>query len=553
MPITPHQMPTWQETAHLMQQYRDESIAALEPPVPTVPSELPLNVTALPSQLLSSSENTITTSSPEHLLASLASGTLLATTVTNAFLRRAALAQTLTNCITELLPSAALARAKYLDDYYAEHKKPIGPLHGLPISVKEHIAMKDLDINCGYISRVGTVGTVQSTILQILWKAGCVFYARTTQPQTLMHLECSSNLYGVTVNPYNRALTSGGSSGGEGALLGIKGSCLGIGSDIGGSIRSPAANNGVFGLRPTSYRLPVGGWQATMGGQEGVIAVIGPLSTSLEGVKVFMKTIIDAEPWLLEPSLVPLPWRWERDWLEKPMGKKVRVGVLWDDGVVKPHPPVLRAMRELVGKLEGVEEIEVVDWTPYKHDWAWKIIMNLYFADNGAQTTDAINSSGEPWRPLSRHIVADNPTVHELSITELWTWTLAREQYRTEYAKLLLDTGVDVILCPVGPGAAPLLDHAKYWGYTAQWNILDWPAVVFPAGKVVPEVDGREEGYQPRNEKDEFNYGIYDPEKYRDAPVSLQLVGRRYEDEKVLQALEFIQSKVGGLPLVPLD
>jgi len=290
-----------------MRDHRDESITAVQPTLSDVPSQLPLNITGLPKQLLTKREIEITETSPEDLLSALASGTLSSTEVASAFLRRAGLAQKLVNCITELLGPEALERASYLDDYLKERGKPIGPLHGLPISVKEHIAFKGKDINCGFVSRVGTVGHIQSHILELLWNAGCVFYARTTQPQTLMHLETSNNLYGETVCPFNRSLTSGGSSGGEGALLGMRGSCLGIGTDIGGSIRSPAANNGVYGLRPTSYRLPLEGLQATMGGQEAVVPVIGPLSTSMEGIKVFMKALIDQQPWLKEPSLLPFP------------------------------------------------------------------------------------------------------------------------------------------------------------------------------------------------------------------------------------------------------
>lgn len=106
---------------------------------------------------------------------------------------------------------------------------------------------------------------------------------------------------------------------------------------------------------------------------------------------------------------------------------------------------------------------------------------------------------------------------------------------------------VDVILCPVGPGAAPPLDCARYWGYTSQWNILDYPALVFPVTKVDTAVDKIDESYKPRNEKDEYNHQLWrsGPEKYTGAPVSLQLVGRRYEDEKVVEALEYIQGKIG--------
>jgi hypothetical protein len=261
---------TWQETAQSMQKHRADTIAAVDPAVPDPPTDLPLNVTGIPISLLSEEVISITDKFAEQLISDLASGKLTSVAVTKAFLQRAGLASRLVNCCTELLPETALERAKFLDDYYSKHKKPIGPLHGLPISVKEHVGMKGLDLNAGFVSWVGNIAPDDAVILKLLRNAGCVFYARTTQPQTLMHLETSNNIYGVTVNPYNAKLTCGGSSGGEGALMGMRGSCLGIGSDIGGSIRSPAANNGLFGLRPTTFRLPVVGWTATMLGEEQV-------------------------------------------------------------------------------------------------------------------------------------------------------------------------------------------------------------------------------------------------------------------------------------------
>jgi amidase len=95
--------------------------------------------------------------------------------------------------------------------------------------------MKGLTLNAGYVARYDHVATEDARVLQILERAGAVFHARTTQPQTLMHLETDSNLYGVTVNPYNGDHSPGGSSGGEGALIGLRGSALGVGSDIGGT------------------------------------------------------------------------------------------------------------------------------------------------------------------------------------------------------------------------------------------------------------------------------------------------------------------------------
>lgn len=557
------QMSTWQETAKQVQDYRDSTIASVEPPIPDVAKDLPLNVTNIPKEVLTEGEIELTESTPEYLLNALAAGWITSTEVTKAFLRRAGLAQKLTNCITELLPSRALARAAGLDDAFKKnHNKPIGPLHGLPISVKEHIGMEGLDLNGGFVSWIGRVADHDALILKMLWNAGAVFYARTTEPQTLMHLETSSNIYGVTVNPFNRSLTSGGSSGGEGALLGMRGSCLGIGTDIGGSIRSPAANNGVYGLRPTSFRLPTEGLTATMLPQEQIIPVIGPLSTSLEGIKVFMKSLIDQKPWIYQVSMLPIPWRYEQDLLpNSASGKtKLKVAVLRDDGIVRPHPPVLRAIKEVEEKLKAVEGVEIVEWMPYKHDHAWEIIASLYFCDGGGEEKEAINTSGEPWRPLSNFIITDNPHLKHRSIEEVWEWTAKRDKYKEEYNGLWnkTATGVDefgfpdgladVILCPAGPGAAPPLDCAKYWGYTSQWNLLDYPALVFPVTMVDPELDKKDENYQPRNEKDKYNHDLYEPDKYRDAPVSLQLVGRRYDDEKIIQALEFIQQNV-NVPL----
>ncbi|KAK8052388.1 amidase [Apiospora rasikravindrae] len=483
---------TWQEVAEDRRRHRDATVAESRIDAP------------LPEDL------SIINTDVEELVKWLASGEWSATIVVRAFLRRAGDAQGMVNCVAELLVDRALERAEWLDRYWVEHKKPVGPLHGIPISVKEHIAMKGLDLNAGFVSWVGRVAEEDALLLQILWDAGAVFYARTTQPQTLMHLETSSNLYGVCANPFNTSLTAGGSSGGEGALIGLRGSVLGIGTDIGGSIRSPAANNGIFGFKPTSERLPTLGWSAPMEGCEAILGTIGPLSTSLEGIKLFMKTAVGAKPWLKSPNLVAMDWRDTTGLFSE---KKLKVGVMWDDGVVKPHPPIARALCKVIDKLQKSQKVEVVDWIPKDHGRAWSII-------------------------------------HD--VTSLWSACAERDEYRRQYAELWNERGdVDVILCPAGPGVAPKLDAARYWGYTSQWNLLDYPAVAFPIHKCVSV---RKDGdaamtdhipleYIPRCEADKDNWSqweLYGAKGYKGAPISLQLVGRRYDDEKLLAALEVI-------------
>ena len=145
----------------------------------------------------------------------------------------------------------------------------------------------------------------------------------------------------------------------------------------GGSIRSPAANNGLFGLRPTSCRIPRMGCSAPQLGSGYIDGVLGPLSTSLDGIKMFMKTILAAKPWVTDPNLVPLPWRDEQSYLGENGRKKLKVAILWSDTVVKPHPPVMRALKEVVRRLHEVGGVEVVEWKPYKHDFAWELIVSF--------------------------------------------------------------------------------------------------------------------------------------------------------------------------------
>lgn len=104
---------------------------------------------------------------------------------------------------------------------------------------------------------------------------------------------------------------------------------------------------------------------------------------------------------------------------------------------------------------------------------------------------------------------------------------------------------VDVILGPASFGAATPLEQSKYWGYTAQWNLLDYPGAVFPVTTVDPAKDVKDSSYKPVNEQDQFIYDMYDPQVFEGAPVGLQLIGRRLHDEKVLAALDQIERAMG--------
>ena len=226
-----------------------------------------------------------------------------------------------------------------------------------------------------------------------------------------------------------------------------------------------------------------------------------------------------------------------------PQDRPLKIGVLWHDEVVRPHPPVTRALKQLTLQLQD-SSFEVISFAPYLHDEAWAILSSLYYPDGGEADSEDIAKSGEPWRPLSEWIIKDNPCVKKLSVGELAYWYEEREAYRKEYALHWNKHGVDALLCPVGPGVAPKHNTARYWSYTSQWNLLDYPGVVFPVTYVDKHIDVWDSDLGCATGHDDDNRKLWDPEEFHGAPVGLQLVGRRFEDEKILAILKCIEARI---------
>ena len=273
---------------------------------------------------------------------------------------------------------AAIEDAKMLDKYYAENKAPIGPLHGLPISLKDQFHVKGVETSMGYVGWINTFmgkkGTgnekvFESEMVKELRALGAILYCKTSVPHSLMSGETVNNIIGYTTNPKNRNLSSGGSSGGEGALIGLKGSPLGFGTDIGGSIRIPAAFNGLYGIRPSAGRLPYEGMANSMDGQNSILSVVGPLSHSATSLKMVIKALLSQQPWLHDPLCHEIPWRAEEENGVKTLiasKKQLAFGILKHDGAITPHPPVRRAMDIVTKRIEELGH-KVIPWTPPSH------------------------------------------------------------------------------------------------------------------------------------------------------------------------------------------
>ncbi|KAK5047350.1 hypothetical protein LTR84_006873 [Exophiala bonariae] len=503
------------------------------------PDELDVSGFIKKSNALSDDELKITESSATELITRMRTGELTALATVTAFLKRAHIGHQLLNFATEFLTQEALARAAELDKIFLSTGKLVGPLHGLPISLKEHIGLKDRITNATYVALIDNITTDDALLVRLLKTAGAIPIVRTNGPQSLMHVDCHNPIYGATLNPYHRRLTPGGSSGGEGASIGFRCAVMGVGTDIGGSVRVPAGFCGVYGLRTTALRNPYKGVVLPGQGQESIRCVISPLANSIEDINLFQSAVLDQEPWEEETSLTPLPWRTVGPY--KP--QDIRVGIMWDDGLTRPHPPVRRALQHAAGRLQEAG-VDVVDWEPYAHDLGMDMITDLYFPDAAQTQLELLHAGGEPIEPLTTNSFSwARPEA--ITVRENWDLNVRRDTYREEYHRLMKERGVDFILCPVNVGVATELGKGRNIPYTAIWNILDQPAVSIPTGlKLDPEIDMVEPDYTCRSAAEEYEYKRYVPELFANAPIGLQVVGKHYRDEETVMAAALIASLV---------
>ncbi|CAB1324660.1 unnamed protein product [Coregonus sp. 'balchen'] len=230
------------------------------------------------------------------------------------------------NCCTEVL----LECWDQLEDI-GSHKD--GLLYGVPVSIKENLGYKGYDSTCGVICKLDMPATVDSVLVEVLKRQGAIPFIKTNVPQGLLNYDCGNPIYGLTLNPHNPQKTSGGSSGGEGALIGGGGSVLGMGSDIGGSIRIPSSFCGICGFKPTTNRLSSRGASSCSRGQKSVLSSLGPMA---------------------------------RDVYQS--SKPLRIGYYENDGYAMPSPSMGRALRET--KAFSVQDLwrQHADVEDYMHE-----------------------------------------------------------------------------------------------------------------------------------------------------------------------------------------
>ncbi|KAJ6145322.1 hypothetical protein N7470_009217 [Penicillium chermesinum] len=481
--------------------------------------------------------------------------------VVRAFSKRAAIAHQLTRCLTEPLFDRALKRAKELDDHLRRTGKPVGPLHGLPISVKDTFWIKGVDSSIGLAAYAFQPAPENAPLVDLLHGLGAVIIAKTNVPQTLGCLDSANHLFGRTLNPLNRKLTAGGSSGGEGALLAMRGSMVGIGTDIGGSIRIPAMCQGIYGFKPSHGHVPYGGQQEGQipgKGRAGIQAVAGPLARSVADLGAVLAEIVPRAD-LFGEDCIPGYWPAPSVGGSLSPPRNYTVGVLKTNGNVTPLPPITRVLDEVAQILRHTPGVKVVEITPPPEFAQCHILASKLMAVDGTnKMLDAIEEFGEPLIPwltswYRRHepmpigkvaaLQAERSKI-EKAMLKMWTSGSSHERC------------IDAIICPQAGHPVPELDKYGLVDYTSCFVLLDYPSGNVPV-RAFAESD-----LQPGEEFKDPVLSKYDAKNrllwmksqstervYLDSPLSVQVVTPKQRDYELFRAMEIIDRAVQGQKL----
>lgn len=472
------------------------------------------------------------------------------------------------NAVTWRMDEAAEAAARACDDAVAAGVE-LGPLHGVPVSVKDQFEVLGTPSTRGLPSRSGHRSTREGPLLGRLRAAGAVPFVRTNVPVMLMEAGETHNLvYGRTNNPYDVERTPGGSSGGEGALLAARGTPLGLGADIGGSLRVPAHYCGIATIKPTSHRLPWGDnppefdeWQ------DAIVPQCGPMARTVADVTLGFRVLAQATDRLPGEAMVPpLP-------VADPDAVRLAdltVAVCEDDGGVTPSPAVRRAVREAADALADVGA-RVVPWDPVPADEVYDLYTSLLGGDGFRHLRRAVGD--DPLSPVTRLMTAAGHVPRPVARGLAGVLTRARQRgagrmaaaagSRTfdEYSDVLLarkrllrhvarafHEGPDIVLMP--PQAMVALRHGQFrsltWAFTTTFfsNLTGVPAGVVPvttvrAGEETDRSPGLDVVERLVRQNERGSVGL---------PVGVQVVAPWWREDLVLAAMAAIEHRVEGVP-----
>jgi fatty acid amide hydrolase len=454
---------------------------------------------------------------------------------------------------------------------------PLGPLHGVPITIKEQFWVEDTPTTLGVLNQKDRRATEDGPLVKRLRQAGAIILGKTNIPQLFVYFESDNPVYGRTNNPWNQARTCGGSSGGEAAIIAAHASPLGLADDLAGSIRIPAHFCGIQALKPTSYRLTnydkfpdIAAAGLFPRGQEAVIPQPGPMARSVADLTLAMETL--AAPGLekIDPSIPPVPW-------PDPSSvdvNELRVALFTDDGYFEASPAIRRVVTEAGEALQAMGS-NVEEWTPPDVEEAINFFFSIMTADGTHQFQQLLGS--DEVMPQVKGILQSNKIPHLLrplvatliqatgqkrmagflravgkrSAKDFWELVDAKKRYRLRFLNTLDAGGYDVILCPpVAVPAAPhggTVDLLGFNSYSILFNILGMPAGVVAASRIQAD---EESDRQPGKDKSE-QAALQIEKGSAGLPVGVQVAARPWRDDVVLAVMGALERHFSSQPDYP--
>jgi fatty acid amide hydrolase 2 len=379
----------------------------------------------------------------------------------------------------------AYGEARAADAALARGDADLGPLHGVPCSIKECFALTGMPNTAGLVARKGQLATTDAFAVARLREAGAIPLGVTNTSELCMWMESNNKVYGRTSNPYDATRIVGGSSGGEGAIIGAGGAPFGLGSDIGGSIRMPAFFNGVFGHKPTGGLVCNDGQFPLPAPAALTYVTTGPLARRAEDLAPLLRIMAGAEAAtrIGDPAAVDLA--------------ALEIVVVEGDGRTRVSADLARVQRAAAEAL-GARGARVRTAKVKGFAKALEIWSSMLDAAGGPSYSSLLGNGVEVagGRELVRWALGRSPyTLPSLCLVLLEKlpkllpshgvrFVEAGLALRREVTELLGPRGV--MLYPPYPTSAPLHNRPLWppfnWVYTAVFNVLELPVTAAPLG-----------------------------------------------------------------------
>jgi Asp-tRNA(Asn)/Glu-tRNA(Gln) amidotransferase A subunit family amidase len=404
------------------------------------------------------------------------------------------------------------------------HGAQLGPLHGVPLSIKSCIDVAGWPCPAGSLLRKDYVPKQDAPLVSRLQAAGAILLGNTNTPEFLMAYETDNRLTGKTSNPWNLAYSAGGSSGGEAATIAAGCSAGGVGSDGGGSIRVPAHFCGICGLKPTPGRVPATGHFPPGAGAFSWIGVVGPMARTIADVRLLFEVMAGPDAGDALSAPVPL-----RSYRENEL-RGMRVGILESDALGAATPET-RAAVERAAKSLGEQGFTV---EPFRLNGLGRALDLWWFFFGpviGNLFQHSISGHEHQISPMLREYLSYATSGNPITLDQFTKACADRDLLRAEILRQMQDT--PILLSPVSTSPAFRHGQGNYLpgtGYRDTMQFSQWLNLTgFPAASVPVSVS---------------NEGL---------PIGVQVIGRPFEDELVLAVAEAIEQARGPWQAPPLS